>query len=210
MCGHSLKKTLGKIIVGIFELAVAKIAETFFKLDVLWQQFKDMFTDNADGIAAAQDKVAKSSAAVDAANAKIKEGVDNVVQVYNDAKVALGAYIKEQEREIAIAKMLADKQANLDKAVRKQLTTEAEQRLKIAKLRNDVADKDNVSAQERLKLLEEAQKIEKAITEENLRILKAKADLKNRAKRTKQFNKRRSGRGSKIARSSFRSAGTIL
>jgi hypothetical protein len=169
--------TIGNIIVGIVQGAFSRIGKAINVLGLQWEKLKNVFTDNAEEISEAQEKIEKSNDAIRRSDERLREGIDNTIAVYDEAKKALGEFITEQEREIAIAQTLADNQALLDKQIRKQLTDEARTRLEIAKLRDEAAKKEEVDATTRLALLEEAQELERSILETNVRIAEEKARI---------------------------------
>lgn len=92
-----------------------------------------------------------------------------------DAFKELGKEIAEDAR---ITKMLADRQDALDKVIRNNLVIEAKDRLKLSKLKNDISSKDKFSGAERLKLIDEENKLLDGIYARNLKIRQEKYNIR--------------------------------
>lgn len=172
------ENTLGKVILGIVENAFARIGKGIAILALAWENLKDTFTDNADGINDAQERIERANVAIEESNKKITDGVNNTVEAYNDAKQAVIEFTKEQEMEIAISQKLADQQAKLDKQIRKSSIDNANDQAKIAELRAQAADKENTTSQERIDFLEEAERLEKETLKRNEDILAQKLQIR--------------------------------
>ena len=115
-----------------------------------------------------------------------KEGLKELGSNYIDAltgvkdtigkvKGALKEMGDEMSREIDMAKKLADQQANLDKQIRAAGLQEKKDILELAKLKNEIDDKDKNNGQERLKLIDEENALLDKMQERNLNIAKQKA-----------------------------------
>lgn len=158
--GAFFQNTFGNIIGGAVQKFVAQLGKGFAAIGLAWQKFKNLFTDNAEGIERAQGRIAELNNKIAASNEKIAKGAENlgnsVKKGWENAKQGLSGFIDEQQREIEIAKNLADRQAALDKAERVNLVRTAELRRDIANLRAQAADKENVDAETRLNLLDQA------------------------------------------------------
>lgn len=87
-------------------------------------------------------------------------------------------FTDEIKREMEIARRLADMQAALDKRVRENIVLEQKDRLKLAKLKNEIDDKDKNKGEERLKLIDEENKVLDQILARNLDIAKTKYEIK--------------------------------
>lgn len=158
---EALKKNLINRFIGLLEL-IPQLGKAIGKL------FKGEFAE-AGKIAA--DAVAKVALGVE-------NFTDKAVEGFGKAKDALGEFIKEQEREIDIAQKLADQQANLDKQIRENLVLEAQDRLKLAQLKNEIDDKANNSAEERLRLIDEENALLDDILQRNIDIATQKLEIK--------------------------------
>jgi len=173
------ENTFGNLLTGIIDGTVANVQKQFALIGLAWEKVKDVFTDNAEGIAESQAKVEEANQKLIEANKKLEQGMSDVSAAYDEVKNAVVALVDEQQKEIEISKQLADAQARLDRRIRDNITDEAEARFKISKLRDEAAQKDKTTAEERLRLLDEAQAIERQILEDNVRIAEEKARIKS-------------------------------
>lgn len=180
--GEFFQNTFGNIIGGFFQKEVAKFLKGFAAIGLAWQKLKNVFTDNADGINKAQERINELNERIEKGNEKIQKGAGNlgtsIKNTWNRAKEGLQGYIKEQEREINIAKQLADQQAALDKQIRNNLVLEAQDRLKLEQVKNKIDEKDKQTAQERLALIDEQNKILDEILQRNIDIARQKLAIK--------------------------------
>lgn len=108
----------------------------------------------------------------------IEDFSDKAVDAFGKVTDAITDIIDETEREIAIAKRLADLQANLDKTVRANIVENARLQRDVSKLRTDAAKKDEFDSKQRLAFLDEVIKKEKEILENNLETAKTQAFIK--------------------------------
>jgi hypothetical protein len=179
--GEFFQNTFGNIIGGSIQVFVGTLEKGFANVGLAWQKLKDIFIDNSEKIKTAQDKVKEKQDEVDAAQARVAKGAENlgdaVKSAYDKARNAIQKFIEENEREIAIAKRLADQQAALDKRIRAEIVNDAKDEMKIAKLREEAAKKDIYNGEERLKLLNEAIELEKKMLAEDLDIARQKASI---------------------------------
>lgn len=180
--GDFFKNTFGNVIGGSIDKMVAGMLKGFAKLGIGWQKLKGIFTDNTEGINEAQEKIIELDERIEDANDRIKKGTaalkDAIKGAWDGAKNSLSGFIAEQEREIKIAQELADRQAQLDKDMRKNLVDEAKARRGIAEFRAKAADKEKFDAQERLGFLSEAIEIENIQTDNAIKLAKEKLKLK--------------------------------
>lgn len=180
--GDFFQNTFGNIIGGAIQNFVANLLKGFANIGLAWQKVKGVFTDNAEDINKAQDKITALNDRIEESNERIKKGAEalgkSVKAGWDKAKEGLSGFIAEQEREIDIAKRLADQQANLDKQIRDNLVLEAKDRLAIAKIKNQIQDKENNDAQTRLDFIEEEGKLLDDIFARNLNIAKQKLEIK--------------------------------
>lgn len=179
--GEFFQNTFGNVIGGSIEVFVGFMQKAFAKVGLAWQKFKDVFIDNTDKVNKAQEKIDEFNKKIEEGQDRVKEGAENlgdgIKNAFDKAKTALQGFIVEQQKEIDIAKRLADQQAALDRQVRKNLIDEAESRRDLEKLKGDVEEKNKLTAEERLKLLEDENKIYDDILANNLNILNQKLDL---------------------------------
>ena len=180
--GEFFKNTFGNVIGGSIEIFVGFMQKAFAKVGLAWQKFKDIFVDNTDKVNKAQEKIDKFNQKIEDGQERVKEGAENlgdgIKNAFDKAKTSLQGFIAEQQKEIDIAKRLADQQAALDKQIRKNLVDEAEARRDLEKLKADVEEKNKLTAEERLRLLDAENKIYDKILANNLDILQQKLSLK--------------------------------
>jgi hypothetical protein len=172
------QNTFGNIITGALEKVRESFARFFNSINLGFQRFKNLFIDNAEAIEEASNDIIENNKKIEASNAKIEKGVDGLKDAYDDVKESVKDFIEEQEREIKIAQRLADQQASLDKQIRGSIIANARDLEKVAKLRNQVAQRENFTNEERLKFLDEAIKLEEQILQRNLSIARQKAFIK--------------------------------
>ncbi len=112
----------------------------------------------------------------DLANGTIQltTGVENVI---DKAKEAVSGFVAETIKEAAIAKDLAERQAQLAKNQRKTNEEEARMRVQISQLRLAANDRENVAAEDRIKFLTEAMGLENQILNANQKIAEEKLNL---------------------------------
>ncbi len=107
---------------------------------------------------------------------KVALGVDSVTDSLKNATQATKDFIKEQERELALAGKIADQRAKADKVERDLIVGKAEAERKIADLRDKAAQKDKFNASERKAFLIEASKINEDITNKEIEAAKLRRD----------------------------------
>lgn len=180
--GEFFKNTFGNVIGGSIDVFVGFLQKAFANVGLAWQKLKGIFVDNTEGINKAQEKINEYNQKIQDGQERVKEGAQNlktsVVNAYNNARNAIAGFIEEQQKEIDIAKRLADQQAALDKQIRNNLILEAKDRSEIAKIRQQANDKENVSAQDRLSALKKAFELEEQILQRNLDIAEQKYEIK--------------------------------
>lgn len=127
-------------------------------------EFKQGFKDLADGAIQMTTGVAN--------------GIDKIKQAAIDARNAVKSLVEENKKELDIAKNLADRQAALDLLQRQFLVERAKLEKESAELRQQAADKANLTDRERLALLQQAVEKENKILDTNLKIAQEKAAIK--------------------------------
>ncbi|MCK9281341.1 MAG: hypothetical protein M0P71_12020 [Melioribacteraceae bacterium] len=103
---------------------------------------------------------------------QLTTGVENMID-----KIANGVknLIDESKKEIDIALKLAAMREKLEKRIRAEIVNDARDQAKIAELRAKAAEKDKLTGEERLKLLDQAIEIQRAMMKDDLDIAKQKA-----------------------------------
>jgi hypothetical protein len=180
--GEFFKDTFGNVIGGSIEIFVGFLQKAFANIGLAWQKLKGIFVDNSEKINKAQAKIDEFNKKIQDGQDRVKEGAENlgngIKDAFNKAKTALQGFISEQQKEIDIAKRLADQQAALDRQIRKNRVEEAKSRRDLEKLKGEIEKKDKLTAQERINLLDEENKIYDRIKENNLNILRQKYNIK--------------------------------
>lgn len=120
-----------------------------------------------------------SKTAIDAAG-KVVTGMESVTDSINNATKATKEFIKEQQREAAIAIDIANKRAKADRIERGLLTERAKADRDIADLREKAIDRENFTTQQRIAFLLKAQQIEDSIAKKEIEAAKIRAEQKTR------------------------------
>lgn len=153
--GEFFKNTFGNIIGGAIEMFVANLQRNFAMIGLAWQKLKGVFTDNAEGITEAQEKVKQKTEELKAASERVKEGYENLkeagVDAYNAVKGALQEFNAEMQREIEMTIYLENLKADLAKLNRKYMVEDAKAQREINELREIAAQKDKFDAETRAK-----------------------------------------------------------
>jgi hypothetical protein len=149
----------GQIAQNSMKLAGTAIANLFKKNKTDLGEFKEALFEATKDLAKAQVQLLTG---IDA---------DKII----DGFKALGAEIAEDARKTA---MLADRQAKLDKQIRSNLVQEQKDRLTLAKIKNEIDDKDKNDANERIRLIDEENKLLDDILSRNLAIAQSKYEIK--------------------------------
>ncbi len=177
--GQFFKDTFGNVIGGSIEVFVGFLQKAFANIGLGWQKLKGIFVNNTKGINEAQAKIDEYNKKIEAGQERVKEGAQNlkegVVNAWNKIKNAVAGFIEENEREIAQAKRLADMQAALNKRIRQEIINDAKDEAKIAEFRSKAAEKDKYNAEERLKMIDEAIQLQRAMMKDDLSIAQTKA-----------------------------------
>ena len=103
---------------------------------------------------------------------------DQMNKSFEEATNRIKNFGEETKREIELQGDLADKQADLVKLERELVVERAEANRKRADLLEKAADKENFTASERIKFLEEAGKIDSDITNKEIEAAKIRLQLK--------------------------------
>jgi len=178
--GNFFSETLGKVIVGQFQIFTGNIVKGFQKLALGWQKFKDIFTDNSEKIKKAQDKLEETDKKIEDARAKRTEGLINsknaLKNAYDKVTAAGQRFIDEQKSELEIAKRLADEQANIRKDERKYLVENAKLNKESAKLRAQAEEQKLIDAEKSFELFSKSFDLDEKRLDNELKIAKRKAE----------------------------------
>jgi hypothetical protein len=164
------KNSFGKQLQGAWDFLVGTFQAGFATINLGYQKLKGQFTDNTQGILDAQKSIEEANKAITDSFKTMAEGAINAVQPVVD-------FYQETNKEIEENNKLLDRQANLNRFIRNARISNAKAELEVSKLRNQVAQTENFTSQERLKFLDEAIKLEGEILNRNERIAQAEKSI---------------------------------
>lgn len=110
--------------------------------------------------------------------ALVTRDFDLMKQSFSDATDRIKNFGEETKKEIKIQGDLSDQQAELTKIERQLTIDRAEANRKRASLLEKSADRENFTAKQRIKFLEEAAKIDEEITNEEIKAAEIRLNLK--------------------------------
>lgn len=194
--GEFFQNTFGNIIVGSVQVAVRSVSVQFGKLNVLWQQLKNKFTDNSAGIIEAQNELIIKTEELTEAQERVSEGANNlgnsVKNAYDKSTEALTKFIEQNMREAKLAGQVADMRAKADIIERDLIVERARLESKIAELRLKAREEDRFTAEERKQFLIEARDLQDGLLQKENEVLVLRRDaqkLENTFSRTNKENK---------------------
>lgn len=194
--GQFFKNTFGNIIGGAIQGFVANLGKGFASIGLAWQKFKNLFTDNAEGINKAQDKIAGYEQKIEEAQEKRRQGAEalkeSVVNAYNKMTNAVKGFIQQNIDEGKEAVRVANMRAKADIMERELLVERAELESKIAELRLKAREEDQYTAEQRRNFLIEARDLQDGLLSKEKEVLILRADaqkLENTFSRTNKENK---------------------
>jgi len=123
---------------------------------------------------------------------KVTTGIDNFTDRVNNAINKTKEFIKENEREAALAAKVADMRAKADKIERDLIIKRAELESKIAELRLKAREEDKYTAEERKQFLKEARDLQDGLLNDEKEVLELRRDaiqLENTFSKTNKENK---------------------
>lgn len=166
--GDFLVQNIINRFVGLFEL-IPKLAKSVSLL------FEGEFT--------------KAGRVATDAIGKVVLGVEDITEKTIEAAEATAEFVKELEREAEVAADIADQRARIDKIERELLVERAEANARIAEITAQTAARDQVSAEERIRLLQEAAAIEDEITQKEIKAAELRLDAAVRQAELSNSNK---------------------
>ena len=106
----------------------------------------------------------------------VAQGIANALDYlgFKDAANGVRDYVAETEKALKTVQLIADIRAGVEREERTQLVERAKREAEIAEIREKAADKENVSAEERMKLLKRAGDLNDEIFAKEEQIAKAK------------------------------------
>lgn len=187
---------VGALVLGVISLQKAftaseegqnRFAKLMTQIGVITGNVVDILANLGESIFAAGKALVKlAKGDLKGASAAWGELKTNITEVVDGVK----NFGEETRNEIKIAGQIADARAKADKAERKLILDRAEANRRIAELREQAADKENVSLEQRLAAIKEAGKIEEEITQKEIAAARLRFEAKQQenalAKSTKE------------------------
>jgi hypothetical protein len=162
------KNSFGKSFTGGMQMISGEFHATIANMKLAWAKFKDLFTENAKGIAEAQLEMAKANLEILQGSAKVYEADQAFRKAWDDIKGAVSDFIEEEKR-------WADMDAKRRKDERDDLIYFAKLQKEINALRADAEAKKKSEAEVSIALMERAMKLEEEKLQDELS--DAKRDL---------------------------------
>lgn len=160
-----------KAISDLWELIKTNIMNRLTGFIDVWKAvgkvLKGVFTLN-------WDEIKKGAAEFGESMVQVATGVDDL---FNKAKKAVKGFMDEAAKEAEQAARIADQKAALRKRERSEVVNDEKDLLRIANLREEAAKKDKYNGEQRLKMIDEAARIEKEMLIDDLEIAKQKAAI---------------------------------
>ena len=167
-----LKRQVFDNFIASFDLVVGNFQRKVLQARIAWNDF----TGDSEQAEKLKIELEEVNAKVDEATATIKRNVEEVVNLYNNAKDAVKGFIDEQIEEGNQAAKVADMRAKADKIERNLLVRRAELENEIAQLRLKSRQEEQFSAEERRQALLDAQALEDELLEKETTYLQLRAD----------------------------------
>lgn len=164
-------RDFGKLILDSIMVLGARFQKFFANIGLGWEKLKGVFKDNTAAIEEQRNKIAE-------ADKILTERQDERRKSAEELKAGLRGIVDETKKEIEIAKNLADRQAALDLLQRKFLVDRAKLEAQIEDAKAKAVDKENYTAEQRIKFLQESIKKEEEILNTNEKIAKEKLAIK--------------------------------
>ena len=142
------------------------------KMRIAWNKF----TGDAEEAEQLEGKLKDVQLEIKKSIDLINERNKDVIDLYDKAKGKLTEFIAEQARELQMAGWIADQRAKADKIERGLIVERAKANRDIAAAQEKAEMRDKYTAEQRIKFLEEAADIERAITEKEIAAAKLRRD----------------------------------
>lgn len=189
---------VGSTIVGNFMDLLSDFANVLVEaftnpqkaVEQLADTLKNQITNRIEGLIELLPKLGKAASllfkgkfseagkvAADAVG-KVALGVDSITDSIKNATEAVGDFIDEQEREIEIAKRIADQRAQADRVERALIVDRAKANRDRAAALEKSVNKEKFSIEERIGFLKEAGRIEQDITNKEIAAAKLRLQAK--------------------------------
>ena len=162
-------------VFGLIVTAIAAVTTALTNSEEGQNKFRRFFTQITTVIGNVTDILGNfGNAIMNVFTGKFKEAKESL----DLATLGIKNFGEETRKEIEVAGELADKRADADKMERKLLLERAEANRKVAALREIAADKENVSAADRIKAMKEAGAIEEEITKKEIKAARLRFEAK--------------------------------
>ena len=180
-----------------FTLLVGGIQKGILKMRIAWNKFTgdseeaEKLTNQLDKVNAKMDEARET---ISRANKSLVDDFNEISRLVASGREDLRDYLEELERNLIEEGKMAQKRADIISAANKQerqlIVERAKADREIAAFREQAADKENVSVQDRIKAIEAAGKIEEEITNKEISLaakrLKAKQIENQMGKSTRE------------------------
>jgi len=174
--GEFFQNTFGNIIGGSIEIFVQTHVRAYAKVGLAWQKFKGIFTDNAEGILKAQEKIDEADKKMEEGVERVKKGAEAMGEAWDKVRKKIGDFRDEIVSDAAIAKKLADEEAALRKLERKDLVENARLAKESAKLRGEAELLKFTNAEKSIDLLNQSFDLDEKVLASELKIAERKAE----------------------------------
>jgi hypothetical protein len=180
-----IKKQIIDRFQGGWAVLSGRVEGGILKMRIAWNDFTGD-SEEAETLRAELEEVNKK---VVEGVQKISEANKAVVEVYESAKDKIKEFTDEVVKDATAAGNIADKRAKADKLARDLTVQRAEADRKIAELREKAADKENVTAAERIELLKEAGAISQDLANKETEVARLRLEAKTAENALAKSNK---------------------
>ena len=173
--GKFFQDTFGNIVGGAIDLFVAKFQKNLATAGLLWQRFKGLFVDNAEGIEEAQNKISGANESIIESQDRMRKGAEALGAAFDKAKEKVKGFFEEVQDDARIARLLADEEAAIRKLERENLVENAKLAKQSAQLRAEAEQLKLVNAEKSLELFSKSFDLDEKILANELEIAERKS-----------------------------------
>src|SRR5690606_487987 len=155
-------------------LLAGGIESGILKMRIAWNEF----TGDSEEAEQLKTQLQEVQTEMIAATEVINQRNQEIINGFNAAIDKVKEFSKEIEEDAKKAKAIADQRANADKRERDLIVARARANRDIAELREKAMQRENYTLEERIKLLEEAGKIEENITNREIVAARLRSEAK--------------------------------
>lgn len=168
------KNTFGQAIIGQVELVGLEFKRFFSLVGLGWNELKDLFIDNTEGVELASEKLDKLQKDIADSQQKRNQGVKNFFETSEaaarKANDSFKRFAEENIKETKEAIKLANIQLETDRLERKQLVEKAKVEAEVAELRLKSRQEDRFTAAERIEFLIQANELQDRLLSTDVKI----------------------------------------